>query len=166
MEVGGGGFSRAQLGLNYAAFVMMPFVVLGLYAMQRPRIGWLGLLGALAYGMSFAYFAGTAVYALARATPDYATLLGELGRLYVAHGALMILGGILFGTAVIRARVLPPWTGAVLIAGVSLNLLVALSPMPPIVQTVGSAVRNVALIGMGVALLGSSPDPDEAAVRA
>jgi hypothetical protein len=67
---------------------------------------------------------------------------------------------------VIRARVLPPWTGAVLIAGVSVNLLVALSPMPPIVQTVGSAVRNVALIGMGVALLGSSPDPDEAAVRA
>jgi hypothetical protein len=53
-----------------------------------------------------------------------------------------------------------------LVADVSLNLLVALSLMPPIVHTVGSAVRNVALIGMGIALLASSPDPGEAAVRA
>jgi hypothetical protein len=157
LEALGAGFSVLQLGLNYAAFVAMPFSVLGLYAMQRPRIGWLGLSGALAYGAAFVYFTGSTAYALARGTPDYATLLRELGGLYIAHGVLMVAGGILFGVAVIRARVLPPWTGFALIAGVSLNLLVAVSPAPPILQTLGSAVRNSALIGMGVAVLRPQP---------
>jgi hypothetical protein len=163
LEALGGGFSVPQLGLNYVAFVAMPFIVLGLYAMQRPRMGWLGLSGALTYGAAFVYFAGTTAYALARGTPDYATLLRELGGLYIAHGVLMVAGGIIFGAAVIRARVLPPWTGFALIAGVSLNLLVAVLPAPPIVQTVGSAVRNVAFIGMGVALLRPLPPSRRAA---
>lgn len=75
----------------------------------------------------------------------------------------MVAGGIVFGAAVVRARVLPPWTGFALIAGVSLNLLVAVLPAPPIVQMVGSAVRNVAFIGMGVALLRPLPPSGRAA---
>jgi hypothetical protein len=39
MEVYGGGFSTVQLAVNYVAFVAMPFVMLGLFAMQRPKIG-------------------------------------------------------------------------------------------------------------------------------
>jgi hypothetical protein len=155
MESYGGGFSTLQLGINYAAFVAMPFIVLGLYAVQRPRIGWAGLAGAVSYGAAFVYFAGTATYALARATPDYATLLDELGPVYHAHGLLMIIGGVLFGAATARVGVLPRWTGYVLIAGVMLNLLIGSLPVPPIGQIIGSAIRNVALIGMGVALLRS-----------
>jgi len=162
LEVTNGGFSPGQLALNYAAFVTMPFVIVGLYAVQRPRVGWAGLAGALAYGAAFVYFAGTTTYALARGTPDYATLLRELGGLYTAHGALMVAGGLLFGAAVLRAGVLPRWTGAALMGGVAMNAAVAFLPVPPIVQTAGSALRNVALVGAGLALLRSragSPRP-------
>jgi hypothetical protein len=48
LEVREGGFSAAQLAINYAAFVTIPFVVLGLYAAQRPHVGWIGLSGAVA----------------------------------------------------------------------------------------------------------------------
>jgi hypothetical protein len=150
------GFTPPQLLLNYLAFLALPFVVIGLHAVQQGAAGALGLAGALAYAASFVYFAGTTIYALARHTPDYATLLAELGWPYTAHGALMIAGGALFGVAVIRARVLPAWTGVTLIAGVALNLVVALSALPPILQAGGTLLRNIALIGMGVALLGRS----------
>jgi hypothetical protein len=40
-----------------------------------------------------------------------------------------------------------------LVIGVLLNLLVGLLPVPDISQVLGSVLRNVALIGMGVALL-------------
>jgi hypothetical protein len=147
------GFSAIQLGLNYLAFLVLPFLMIGLYAVQRPYVGALALAGALAYGASFIYFAGTATYALARGTPDYATLLDELGLLYTAHGALMVAGGVLFGVAVVRARVLPAWTGIALVAGVAVNLLLALGAAPPISQIAGTLVRNVAIMGMGASLL-------------
>jgi hypothetical protein len=154
------GFSPLQLWLNYLAFLVIPFVMIGLHAVQRPRAGAMSLIGATAFGASFIYFAGTATYALARDTPDYATLLGELGPLYTAHGAVMVLGGVLFGVAVLRAGVLPAWTGVALIAGVLANLLVALSPLPPIGQTFGSLVRNAAIAGMGVSLFRRGADLD------
>jgi hypothetical protein len=153
MEVVGDGFSGVQLAINYAAFVAMPFVMIGLYALQKPRVGVEGLIGALAYGAAFVYFAGTTMYAIARPIADYPTLLEELGVIYTAHGALMVLGGILFGAAVSRARVLPRWTGLALITGVSLNMFVALIDAPPILQVVGSGVRNLAFVAMGVEVL-------------
>lgn len=156
LEAAQGGFSVPQLALNYAAFLILPFVTLGLHAVQRERSGWTGLVGALAYGASFVYFAGTTTYALARATPDYATLLSELGLPYTLHGALMVVGGALFGTSVVRAGILPRWTGLCLLAGVGVNLLVALVPAPPLLQIAGSALRNVAFAGMGVAVLRTS----------
>ncbi len=148
------GFSTVQLTLNYMAFLAIPFAVIGLHAVQRPRAGALSLIGALLYGVSFEYFAGTATYALVRGTPDYATLLRELGGQYTVHGALMVVGGVLFGVAVVRARVLPAWTGITLVVGVFVNLLLALGALPPISQIAGTVVRNVALIGMGASLLG------------
>jgi hypothetical protein len=44
-----GGFSTAQLALTYAGEAAVPLFVLGLYAAQRPRLGRLGLAGAVAY---------------------------------------------------------------------------------------------------------------------
>lgn len=59
-----GGFSPVQLWLNYLAFVPLPAIILGLYAIQRPRIAHLGLFGALLYGFSFIYFTHTSLLAL------------------------------------------------------------------------------------------------------
>lgn len=147
------GFTNFQLWLNYAAFLPLPAVIIGLYALQHPAIGSLGLIGALLYGFSFIYFAHTSLYALAMGTRNYAELWNQLGELYQFHGALMIIGGLAFGIATARARVLPRWTSVLFLLGISLNLAVALLPMPEILQTVGSTVRNAGLIAMGSSAL-------------
>lgn len=153
LEVFGGGFAASQLWINYLAFLPIPFLMIGLYAFQRPRSNWMSLTGAVFYGTSFIFFAGTTLYALVSKTANYSTLLDELGSIYTFHGGLMVAGGILFGMAVIKARVLPRWTGWLLMLGVSLNILFFLLAFPDLSHIVGSIVRNIAFVGMGVAIL-------------
>ncbi len=64
LEWTSGGFSQTQLLINYVGFLPMPFLMLGLYAYQRPRIQWVGLIGSLLYGVAFIYFAHTTLVAL------------------------------------------------------------------------------------------------------
>jgi hypothetical protein len=152
-----GGFSAPQLWLNYAAFIPLPAILLGLYAAQRPRIGRLGLAGALAYGYAFIYFAHTTLVAIATGAPDYETLWSGLGGTYTLHGVIMIAGGLTFGWASLRAAALPRWTAALFLAGLVLNAVLGLRPVPDLLQTLGSALRNAGLIGMGWAIARESP---------
>lgn len=152
LEVFSGGFSADQLWINYVAFLPIPFLMVGLYAFQRPLAGWMSLTGAIAYGTSFIFFSGTTLYALVTKTADYPTLIKELGSIYTFFGGLMVIGGILFGIAVIEAKVLPRWTGWLLMFGVSLNLVFRLLAFPDQSQIIGSMVRNIAFIGMGIAI--------------
>ena len=155
-----GGFTPLQLWLNYLAFVPLPAVVLGLYAAQLPRITGLGLFGALTYGFAFIYFTYTTLLALTLRTPNYEQLWAYLGDVYTAHGVLMILGGGCFGWATLRAGVLPRWTGWLFLAGLTLNLGLGLLPAPDILQTLGTALRNAGLVGMGWAVAAQlSPPP-------
>ena len=80
LEWTGGGFSPIQLTINYLGFLPMPFLMIGLYAIQRPKISWLGLIGSVLYGVAFIYFAHTTLYALAESIPDYETLWKKLGK--------------------------------------------------------------------------------------
>ena len=153
-----GAFSTPQLYASYVAFLAVPFLMVGLYAVQRPKIGGMGLLGALLYGASFVYFAYTALYAAVAHVPNYEMLWQQLGGWYSFHGGLMIVGGLLFGVASLRAQVVPPWTAAVFLAGAGLNLAFGLIPVPDILQTLGSLLRNAGIIGMGAALLRSPAD--------
>jgi hypothetical protein len=127
---------------------------------QRPRLGRLGEFAALAYAYAFVVFAGTVVYALVNHTKDYEALTDELGALMVAHGAVMVIAGVAFGSAALRARVVPTWTAVALAVGV---VLVALSQgMPVGAQLVAAGTRDLAFVGMGLALLRtptSSPKP-------
>lgn len=148
------GFSPLQLWLSYIAFLSMPALFIGLYAVQRPEIEPFGLVGALLYGAAFIYFAHTALYALAEHVATYAALWARLGSLYTLHGGLMILGGLLFGAASSRARRLPRWTALAFLVGIGLNLVLGLLDVPEILQTAGSTLRNAGLVGMGFALLG------------
>jgi hypothetical protein len=162
LEWVGGGFSPTQLWVNYLGFLPIPFLMVGLYAVQRPRAGWGVLVGALLYGAAFVYFSYTTLYALAEHIPDYATLWHKLGAVYTVHGALMVLGGTLFAVASLRAGVLP--RGAVLgfLVGVLLNLLFSLLPVPELWQTLGSSLRNLGLMGMGAALVTNQSRPPAA----
>ncbi len=146
-----GEFSTPQLAMTYAAEAAIPFFVLGLFVVQRPRIGWLGFSGAIAYAYAYVFFTGTVVYALVNSTADFDTLSDEMGAWIPVHGAIMVLAGLAFGTAVIRAHVLPQWTGLALIAGVV--LVAASSGAPEIAQTASAGLRDLAFLGMGAALL-------------
>ena len=147
MEWTQGGFSQPQLWLNYVAFVPVPAILIGLYAAQRPRISGLGLAGALSYGFAFIYSAHTTLVAISTNAPDYEALWSGLGGMYTLHGAVMVAGGAAFGWATLQAAVLPRWTAVVFLAGVIVNLVLALLPAPDLLQTIGTTLRNVGLIG-------------------
>jgi hypothetical protein len=151
IELAQGGFSTAQLGLTLVAEAAIPVFVIGLYAVQRPRIGRLGLGGAVGYACSFVFFTGTVVFALVDRTKDWSALVDRLGPWVTIPGVVMVVAGSAFGLAVIRAGVLPRWTGVALMAGV---VLVAVSSgLSDIAQTASAGVRDLALAGMGASLI-------------
>lgn len=148
-----GGFSQIQLLTNYAGFLPMSFLMIGLYAAQRPKIGWLGLTGAILYGIAFIYFIHTTLLALEEKFPNYEMLWHRLGTVYTFHGGLMVVGGLLFGFASLKAGVL--WrTGIILfIVGILLNLIITFLPLPEIVQIIGSSIRNFGLMAIGFGMM-------------
>jgi hypothetical protein len=74
-----GGFTPGQLWMTLVAEAAVPVVVIGMYLIQRPEIGRLGMVSASAYAYAFVYFSGTVVYALAHAVGDYDALSHRLG---------------------------------------------------------------------------------------
>jgi uncharacterized protein len=150
-----GGFSPDQLWLSYLAFLVFSWLLLGISVLHGNRLGAAGLLGALLYGTAFTYFAHTALDALAARTPTYAVLWERLGPAYTFHGALMVLGGLLFSWSALRAGRLPGTAIRLFAAGLAVNLILALLSAPEQLQTMGTAIRNLGLIWMGIAILGS-----------
>ncbi|MBU2666194.1 hypothetical protein KOI35_22085 [Actinoplanes bogorensis] len=163
IELAQGGFSPFQLALTYAAEAALPLFVLGLYAVQRPAIGTLGLAGAVGYAYTYVFFTGTVLYALVDHTPDWPTLSERLGAWVGVHSVLMIVSGIAFGVAVARAGASSPWTGWLLVAGM---ILYAVSPALPDVAQVGAAgVRDLGFASMGWTLLRNHGDRPAAAAH-
>jgi hypothetical protein len=152
IELAQGGFSTPQLALTYSAEAAIPLFVMGLYAVQRPRIGSLGLIGALAYAYTFVFFTSTVVYALVSHTKDWDALTHQLGAWITIHSALMVVAGLTFGAAIIRAEVLPRWTGALLM--LAMLLMIVATALPNAAQTAAAATRDIAFAGMGASLLG------------
>jgi hypothetical protein len=154
LEVVQGDFSTARLVMTYAGEAAIPLFVIGLYAVQRPRVGPLGLFGAVAYAYSYVFFTSTVLYALVARTPDYQGVTDAFGLWMVVHGLIMVIGGVAFGAAVVRAREFPPWTGFCLAIGVV--LVAAASGLPAVARTIAEAVPAAAFIGMGMAMLRGS----------
>jgi hypothetical protein len=152
VEAAQGGFSDAQLWMTLAAEAAIPVFVAGLYLVQRPQIRWFGRVGALAYAYAFVFFTGTVVYALVNGIGDYDILSADLAPWMTIHGAIMVLAGSCFAYAVIRAGVLPRWTGMTLAAGVV--MVAASQGLSEPFQLVAAATRDAGFAGMGAALLG------------
>jgi hypothetical protein len=159
MEWYQGGFSRTQLWLNYAAFLPMPWLLLGLHAVHRRDAGWLPLVGAVLHGIAFTYFAHTTLVALDEAVPTYESLWEKLGTTYTVYGGFMVVGGALFAIGALRARELPAVAIWLFASGLLLNLVLTVLPVPDIAQVLGTASRNAGLIGMGLAVLRSAREP-------
>jgi hypothetical protein len=149
-----GGFSTPQLVLTYAAEAAIPFLVLGLYAAQRPQIGPLGFGAAVTYAYTFVFFTATVLYALVNHTSDWEMLQKELGAWITIHSALMVAAGVTLGIAVARARVLPRWTGRTLITG--MVLMAVTTGLPEVIRTLSAGVRDFAFATMGASLLRGS----------
>jgi hypothetical protein len=156
-----GGFSPLQLWANCLAFLPLPAILIGLYAAQRPHISRSGLAGAVLYGFAFIFFTFTTLQAIVGRVPSYADLWERLGRLYTVHGALMIVGGLLFGLATWKAKAFPRWAPALFLAGLGVNLVLTFLPVADLYQTLGTTLRNAGLMGMGWAILGRAPERSE-----
>lgn len=155
VEVLQGGFSDVQLGLTLVAEAAIPFVVLGLAAAQRPTFEWWGWVAAAAYAYSYVFFTGTVVYAWTDDIEDYAQLTDELGTAMLVHGAVMVLAGLTFGLATLRANRLPRWPAVALMVGVVLVAATQSAPDP--IPLVAATVRAVGLAGLGADLLAAPP---------
>ncbi len=163
LEIGQGGFSTVRLSLTYAAESAIPLFIIGLYAVQRPTIGRLGLVGAVAYAYSYVFFTSTVVYALVAHTANNYAVTRAFGAWMVVHGVVMVGGGVAFGLAVVRARVLPAWTGRCLAVGVV--LVACASGLPTVARTLAEAVAAAAFIGMGTSLVRRSSRATEGSRR-
>jgi hypothetical protein len=141
----------------------------GMYLHQRRRAGRLGLVGYLVFTVGYLLMSGVEAIAAfvlpgeAHSRPGYvndvlrasagmktAGDIGALQTLLNLMGVTYLAGGLLFGIALYRARVLARWAAALLVAGAvgiaALKFLPASFDRPMAVPT------GIALIGLGVSL--------------
>jgi hypothetical protein len=144
--------------------------ITGLYARQVEESGWLGLAGFLLFSLSWALQTGF-VFAepfilpvLATAAPEFVESylgivngapgtmnLGALVPTYALVGILYMLGGLVFGIATYRARVLPRWPAGLLAVVALLTPAAAL--LPHATQRLAAGMpMGIAIAWLGYAL--------------
>ncbi len=139
------------------------FGIAGLYARQVEKSGWLGLVGYLlltifyAIQMCFAFIEPLILPLLATESPKFvAGFLGiltstpsevSLGAIPAVNGflaVLYLLGTLLFGIAIFRARILSRWAA---------GLLAVSGPLAIILTMIGHPINRLAAVPMGIALI-------------
>lgn len=142
----------------------------GLYARQAVKSGWLGLVGFVMLSlwlvliMGFSFVEAFVLPHLASVTPAFVegwmgmfngdpspTDLGVLPMLWTLTGPLYIGGGVLFGIATFRARILPRGAAVLLALGTALAPVAGLLPLP--VQPKVLMPTGLALAWLGYALM-------------
>jgi hypothetical protein len=156
--------------------------MVGLYAKQAEKSGWLGLAGFLLFSLWFAFILGFSFVetfilpSLATEAPKVVDgflgmftstaseiNLGILPTIWTLTAPLYVLGGLLFGIATFRAGILPRWAGGLFVIGTALAPVAALLPLehqPKVAVPVG-----IALAWLGYALWSErraqAPDSDD-----
>lgn len=148
--------------------------ITGMYLPHAKRMGVLGLIGYLVFGagylvmMSVEVIGAVVIPTLATRAPDYvndvfavamgghaAGDIGALASLNAAMGLAYIGGGVMFGVALLRAKVLARWAAVVLAVGTGATLAIPLLPM--INERLFAVPTGVALIGLGYSLWRRTP---------
>jgi hypothetical protein len=156
--------------LKTAMCLLFLIGITGIYARQVNEAGWLGLTGFLLLFVcwwlqtSFVFAETFIAPPLASTAPHFVDgILGisyghtggiELGALPAIYGLvsiLYLLGGLLFGIATFRARVLPRWPAGVLAVAALLTPAAAL--LPHAVQRLAAIPVALAIAWLGYALL-------------
>jgi hypothetical protein len=145
--------------------------IMGIYARQVNKAGWLGLAGFLLLSLSWALqtafvFAEAFILPLLASTaPQFVdgvlgtiargqasdVNLGALPTIYsLGIGIPYMLGGLLFGIATFRAGILPRWPAGLLAVAAALTPLAAL--LPHAIQRLAGIPVGLALAWLGYAL--------------
>jgi hypothetical protein len=143
--------------------------ITGMYLRQVRQTGVLGLVGYLLLSgfylvlMPIEFMAAYVLPSLAATQPGYVndvlaastggTVAGDIGLLQTAFtvsGILYSAGGLVFGIALFRARVLARWAAALLAVATVSTL--ALAALPDSFNRPFAVPTGVALIGLGISL--------------
>jgi hypothetical protein len=168
------GWTVAHL-VNMTMAILALVGVTGLYLRQVRETGILGLIGFILFGIAFLMiaivsFAETVILPqIAEVAPRYvndflATLVGDpvqgdVGGLTLANGiagVTYLLGGLVFGIALFRARVVARWAALLLAIGGVAPLLLA-PVMPDSLLRTATFPTAVAMIGLGYSLWRETP---------
>lgn len=155
--------------LTVAMAVLGLVGVTGIYLRQTEEVGVLGLLGYLALGLFFLLpitFSFAEALILPLVVSDAPGFVGNFNGLFngegsdgslgalesisLVAGVLYLAGGVLFGVAVFRARILWTWAALLLIAGAAIAPLAGVVPHE--VGRFAAVPVGVALIGLGLSL--------------
>jgi hypothetical protein len=146
------------------------FGIAGLYARQVEETGWLGLAGYLlltifyAVQMCFSFLEPFVLPLLTTVAPTFVESvmgmasgaggpmnLGAFATIYSLVSVLYLLGLLLFGIALFRARILPRWAAALLaFSGPLAIIMVAL--LPHQFERLAAMPMGIALAWLGYAL--------------
>jgi len=136
------------------------FGTFGLYARQVKEAGLLGLVGFLMLIVARLLFTGLTFFeafiipVLATEAPQFIgglfageISLGVLETVILVAGPLEVIGGLLFGIAIIRAGILPRWAAILFIIGIVPGRFA-----PEVVVRISSVVLGIGLAWLGYAL--------------
>jgi hypothetical protein len=143
--------------------------ITGMYLRQRREMGVLGRVGYVIFGVGYLLMLSTEIIAafvlpgLAHSSPTYVnnvvvaafgghptSSIGGMQTLFDLSGLTYLVGGLLFGIALFRARVLAQWAAALLAVGTLAT--VALKVLPQSFNRPMAVPTGVALIGLGISL--------------
>ena len=158
---------RNSLKVLMAALALVG--ITGMYLHQVKQMGMLGLVGYLLFGanylviMSTSFVAAYVLPSIAEGNPAYVNdvltaangghATGDIGLLQTViavEGALFLAGGLVFGIALYRARVLTRWAAALLAVGGVVTA--ALTVMPDAFYRLLAFPNSIALIALGYSL--------------
>ena len=150
--------------------------ITGMYLRQHRTAGVLGLVGYLTFAVGYLTLFGVELVAafvlpaLVDSRPGFVNdvvaaanggqAAGDIGTIPIllgVSGAGYILGGLVFGIALFRARVLSRWASALLAA--STVATAALVVLPEAFNRPLAVPEGIALIGLGVSLWRTSDKP-------
>lgn len=146
--------SYLYLGVVVAAYIAVIVAVLGIHALHsgRPRYGRLGTTGTVLT------IAGYLIMIVVRMISMVAGR-GSLGNVRIGAGLAVLIGSVLLGVIILRARILPWWCGV---------LLIVAFPLGDVANAIFSAAENLLLAllwgSVGVALLARREGVAEPAV--
>lgn len=175
--------TTAQWAITHYLSIVMDILAMlgiaGLYARQVEKSGWLGLAGYLlfsgfwAFSVALHFIEAFISPVVATVAPKFVEgLLGmvagnaseiNLGALPTVYELLIglvgyVIGGLLFGIATFRARVLPRWAGGLLAIGTLLPVLLSSVVHHPFDRLFAVPV-GLALAWLGYALWSERREP-------